>query len=155
MMKPGKPLMFATITHQGKQKLIFATPGNPVSSYVTTILFVLPSIRVLCGRLEAEHPRVQVRLTHSIRLDPQRPEYHRATVWWDRHSNGLLAQSTGAQASSRLLSMRSANALLELPRSSDTLQPGATVEALLFSSLPGSEFIPPAPLVRQHHRQCC
>lgn len=43
-------------------------------------------------------------------MDPERPEYYRVTV---RFENGLfVAESTGKQISSRLLSMRSANALL-------------------------------------------
>ncbi len=39
---------------------------------------------------------------------------------------GLLADSTGNQASSRLLSMRSANALLELPQGEGVLAAGST-----------------------------
>jgi gephyrin len=47
----------------------------------------------------------------------------------------LLADSTGNQASSRLLSMRSANALLELPQGEGVLEAGATVTALLIGDV--------------------
>ncbi|MEZ4556348.1 MAG: hypothetical protein R2854_07830 [Caldilineaceae bacterium] len=46
-----------------------------------------------------------------------------------------MAASTGSQASSRLLSMRTANALLELPERAGTLPAGAVVDALLIGDL--------------------
>lgn len=46
-MKPGKPLAFGTL---GKQNTpIIALPGNPVSSFVSSVLFVRPFISALCG----------------------------------------------------------------------------------------------------------
>jgi hypothetical protein len=48
---------------------------------------------------------------------------------------GLWAATTGNQISSRLLSARSANALLELPRASGTLAAGTLVSALLIDDL--------------------
>ena len=155
LMKPGKPLTFATLERDGKKKLMFATPGNPVSSYVTSVLFVLPCIRVLLGKENAKHPVVEAKLKHSIRLDPQRPEYHRATMWWDYESHCFYAQSTGSQASSRLLSMRSANALLVLPQASDTLQSGDTVSVLVIGELPGPDFNPPPVKLKHHHHHHC
>jgi gephyrin len=53
-----------------------------------------------------------------------------------------VAASTGNQASSRLLSLRSANALLELPRGEGLLAAGSSVSALLIGDLvafPSSE----------------
>ena len=49
----------------------------------------------------------------------------------------LVAESTGGQISSRLLSMRSANALVELPKASGALPAGSTVSALLIADLAG------------------
>jgi len=157
LMKPGKPLTFATIpiaaqaiTREPDQKtdrktdrkhptLVFGLPGNPVSSLVTFYLFVVPAIRKLAGRVEPELPRVQATLTQTLQLDPARPEYHRATLQWDEQLNqgngGYRAESTGSQASSRLLSMRTANALLELPRSAEILTPGSVVSALVIGEL--------------------
>jgi gephyrin len=70
-----------------------------------------------------------------LKLDPARPEYHRAILRWDRVLNdgrgGYVVLSTGSQASSRLLSMRTANALLELPAAEGELQAGSVVDALL------------------------
>jgi molybdopterin molybdotransferase len=44
-MKPGKPLLLA---RRGEQ-WILGLPGNPVSSYVTAFLFLLPLLRRLAG----------------------------------------------------------------------------------------------------------
>lgn len=134
-MKPGKPLTFATVDLDGRRKLIFGLPGNPVSSLVSFYLFTAPALRKLAGWLDPYLPRVQAHLSHPLKLDPYRPEYHRTTLHWGQHLNngqgGYLATSTGSQASSRLLSMRSANALLELPQAEGELPAGAVVPALL------------------------
>lgn len=150
LMKPGKPLTFATVdvdtlsdpkrdNHTGTKRLIFGLPGNPVSSLVTFHLFVVPALRKLAGHPEPHLQRVQAHLAQPLRLDPIRPEYHRATLQWDGTLNdgngGYWASSTGSQASSRLLSMRTANALLELPAAEQTLSKGTVVSALIIGAL--------------------
>lgn len=45
----------------------------------------------------------------------------------------FVAESTGHQMSSRLLSMKSANALLELPASGCVISPGTVVSAVIIS----------------------
>lgn len=134
-MKPGKPLTFATAEVDGRRRLVFGLPGNPVSSLVTFYLFGVPALRKLAGWPDPHLRRVQARLARSVQLDPERPEYHRATLIWDRREGCLVAESTGSQASSRLLSMRSANALLELPAGDGILPAGALVDALLIGEL--------------------
>ncbi len=138
-MKPGKPLTFATVPVQEKgcerTRLVFGLPGNPVSSLVTFYLMGVPALRRLAGHFNPRLQRVQAHLAQPLRLDPERPEYHRAALHWDSDLNdgrgGYLAVSTGSQASSRLLSMRTANALLELPQAEGELAVGAVVWALV------------------------
>ena len=83
--------------------------------------------------------RSQVYLAKPLPLANYRPEYHRAILEGDARADGgrggLVAHSTGNQASSRLLSMRSANALLELPQGEGSLPAGAVVSALLIVDL--------------------
>ena len=71
-----------------------------------------------------------------------RPEYHRCVLIWPEvssESDGLpFAHSTGSQISSRLLSMRSANALLMLPartQSNSSLGEGDIVRAMIINRL--------------------
>lgn len=44
-MKPGKPTTFAKMN----KALVFALPGNPVSSFVTANLFVIEAAKILSG----------------------------------------------------------------------------------------------------------
>jgi gephyrin len=139
-MKPGKPLTFATVDHpDAGKRLVFGLPGNPVSSLVTFYLLCVPAIRKLGGWSDPTLRRVGAFLAQPLPLDPDRPEYHRVTLHWaaaaDGGRGGFVAHSTGSQASSRLLSMRSANALLELPAGRGVLAAGAAVNALLISDL--------------------
>lgn len=85
-------------------------------------------------------PRVHATTTKAIRLDPQRPEYHRVALAWegpgpDCRTGRWVATSTGGQVSSRLLSMRSATALLELPQQEGILAAGSVVPALLIGAV--------------------
>ena len=115
-MKPGKPVTFATADVEGGRRLVFGLPGNPVSSLVTFYLFVVPALRKMAGWREPQLLQVQARLAQPLPLDAYRPEYHRATLHWNAEQHCFVASSTGSQASSRLLSMRTANALLALPQ---------------------------------------
>jgi gephyrin len=138
-MKPGKPTTFATVpvkNNAGERvsKVIFSLPGNPVSAVVTFHLFVLPSLHHESGVSPAGLPKVLVTLDHEFHLDPQRAEYHRAIVALGK--DGLLhASSTGGQRSSRVGSLKSANALLCLPTGKESLPKGANAEALLMGRL--------------------
>ncbi|AEO55107.1 hypothetical protein MYCTH_2298562 [Thermothelomyces thermophilus ATCC 42464] len=138
-MKPGKPTTFATVPvkdNSGERvtKVIFSLPGNPASALVTFHLFVLPSLRQMSGIDPPGLPRVPVVLSHDFSLDKSRPEYHRAIV--SVGSDGVLsATSTGGQRSSRVGSLKGANALLCMPSGSEPLRKGAKVEALLIDSL--------------------
>ena len=138
-MKPGKPLTFATMMMDGRRKLVFALPGNPVSSLVTFYLMAVPAMRKLAGWPNPHLRRIKAQLAQSLSLDVYRPEYHRATLRWDGELHdglgGYVAESTGSQASSRLLSMRTANALLELPQQAGELAVGSMVSALVIGSL--------------------
>lgn len=136
-MKPGKPTTFATTAISGKKKLIFALPGNPVSAMVTFSLFVLPALRKLAGFQHPQLTKIKAKLPQPVDLDP-RPEYHRVVLSWKPGEAVPSAISTGSQCSSRLLSMRTANALLVLPPRSDTLtriNAGEIVDALIIGEI--------------------
>lgn len=144
-MRPGKPLTFAEITTQtserAKKILAFGLPGNPVSCLVCFNVFVIPSIRNLSGWTKPHLPRVHAYLKQSIKTDSARVEFHRAVIRWESNAGlgfpGFVAESTGLQRSSRLLSMKSANALLELPPSGKEIPCGTLVSAILISDISG------------------
>eukprot|EP01062_Namystynia_karyoxenos_P080870 TRINITY_DN8784_c0_g1_i1.p1 TRINITY_DN8784_c0_g1~~TRINITY_DN8784_c0_g1_i1.p1 ORF type:complete len:583 (+),score=183.12 TRINITY_DN8784_c0_g1_i1:85-1833(+) len=119
-MKPGKPTTFATAEVGGRPRYFFGLPGNPVSCIVCLHLFVRPALRRLQGfagaQLHATRVRGVVGGTAALKLDMERPEFHRCVVRWDEGRGRFVGESTGRQASHRLLSMRGANGLMALPK---------------------------------------
>lgn len=110
---------------------------------MTKSLFVDPAVKRLQGNASDKclHTQLTVELAGSeITLDPERPEYHRATVveseiHSDKGHNRFLAFSTGNQRSSRILSMKSANALLFLPQGPGRVSVGTKLTSLLIGPL--------------------
>lgn len=166
-MKPGKPTTFATVpfkpsipstksTRQVEReaKLIFSLPGNPASALVTLNLFVLPSLYKYAGRgVQAENqsvptslglPIVTATLTHSVRLDPKRTEYHRAILSASKEGV-IMATSAGlrgpgaavGQRSSRVGSLAGANALLVLQPGNGVVEQGKRVQAMVMGDIVG------------------
>ncbi|KAI6382064.1 hypothetical protein MCOR25_000941 [Pyricularia grisea] len=141
-MKPGKPTTFATVpvkddSGERVQKVIFSLPGNPASALVTFHIFVLPSLHHLSGLQTAGLPKIPVTLAHDFPLDKARSEYHRAVV--SVGTDGLLsANSTGGQRSSKVGSLKGANALLCLPKGAGSMKKGEQVIALLMGAIHGN-----------------
>lgn len=134
--KPGKPTTFATYNHGQQRRLIFGLPGYPVSSLVSFEVFVRPALRRLQGDAHPERPRVAVALAEAIHAS-DRPEYQRVRVCWEQ--GRLVAYSTGIQGSSRLLSMRAANALLLVAPGDSLYAAGQELEAMLTGVIASSE----------------
>lgn len=133
-LRPGKPLTFATVRGQGDEvKLGFGLPGNPVSALVTFEVFVRPALLRMQGARSPERPRIEVEVAHPLGRAPDRTDFHRAIVRW--RDGRLVAESTGSQISSRLLSMVGANALLVVEPGEGTVAAGARLPALLVGQL--------------------
>lgn len=64
-LRPGKPLWFGVKDDNNRRTLVFALPGNPVSSLVCVELFARPAIEILAGRGFAEWATIEGKLTHG------------------------------------------------------------------------------------------
>lgn len=123
-MKPGKPLLVA---RRGRQ-YVLGLPGNPVSSYVAAFLFLLPLLRALAGS-GAPLPRVaMLALKGDLPPGGARTEFLRAA--WDGHG----VSPAGEQDSSALVSLASANALIERAVGADAAKAGTPVPAYLLEN---------------------
>jgi molybdopterin molybdotransferase len=129
-MKPGKPVLFASL--EGVP--IFGLPGNPASVMVTFEEFVRPAILRLSGRKFLYRPTVQARLSHPIQRSAGRTEFMRAYIEWDDETANYVASVNGEQGSGRLSTMTNANALLVIPAESATLEKGSLVWARLITA---------------------
>jgi molybdopterin molybdotransferase len=134
-LKPGKPFTFATLFPSPRRgegvKLAFGLPGFPVSSLVTFEVFVRPALRKMQGFAQLHRPTLQVRLGFEARAVGDRTEYHRVTL--HREGAELVAQTTGSQSSSRLMSLAGAHALVRVAPGDQGIKSGSLVEALILS----------------------
>jgi len=127
-LKPGKPFTFATLPDG---KLAFGLPGFPVSSLVTFEVFVRPALRKMQGFARLQRPTLPVRLGYNARATADRTEYQRVTL--RREGAELIADTTGSQSSSRLLSLAGAHALVRIAPGDDGVAAGTIVEAMILA----------------------
>ena len=60
--------------------LVFGLPGNPVSAYVCAVLFLVPLIRQLCGRVDVAPVLETARLGCDLPRNDERADYLRAEL---------------------------------------------------------------------------
>lgn len=118
-IKPGKPFLFAS---QEDGPLVFGLPGNPVSAFVTALLFAVPALEYWnLGDPSPDSPPLQCfksRLLTTLTNPDDRPHYLRA---WHDSAEGTL-RPAGLQESHALAGLSRANALIRL-------EAGASVDA--------------------------
>jgi molybdopterin molybdotransferase len=103
-VKPGKPFMFGRLGGT----LVFGLPGNPVSAFVTFLLFARPALWKLGGRSSLELPRARARLDQEMMNRGDRPHYFRG-IFQEGAFNPV-----GRQESHALFALSQANALCRL-----------------------------------------
>ena len=118
-VRPGKPLLVA---RRGRQWVI-GLPGNPVSSYVTAFLFLLPLLRALAGAAEPLPRGVVMRLGASVPPVGERTEFARARLEGD----SLVPMTE--RDSSALAALARAEALIERAANASAADAGEFVRA--------------------------
>jgi molybdopterin molybdotransferase len=106
-LRPGRPMMHGRLGPMH----VLGLPGNPVSSYVCSILFLTPLIRRLTGRVDWE-PRLEpAQLGCDLPENDERADYLRATL--NAGPEGLpVATPCPVQDSSMLAPLAKADCLL-------------------------------------------
>jgi molybdopterin molybdotransferase len=116
-LRPGKP----TWLGERQGKLVLGLPGNPVSAYVTFLLFGRPALAALAGA-DPTVPRTSAPLAVALPRHPDRDEMVRVR----RDAEGRVAP-TGPQGSHVLSSLLGADALALVPRGDGELAAGTDV----------------------------
>ena len=127
-LKPGKPLAVGRI----RNALFFGLPGNPVSTIVTYLLFVAPTVDSLGGAAPEPPLTFRARIAEGVRHAVGRREYMRGTV--RRTGDGLIVSITGDQGSNRLATFANANALVIIDEDTGDLAAGDWVDVLLLAA---------------------
>lgn len=124
-IKPGRPTAFGV---RGAT-LVFALPGNPVSTMITFEMFVRPALRRLLGYQRVIQPTIAAVLSESVRTKPGRTQFLRVQV--RQEGETLVASSSGDQNTGILRTMVRANAIVILHGETDHVAAGSRVEVHL------------------------
>jgi molybdopterin molybdotransferase len=119
-MKPGKPLLAGTLDGA----IVLGLPGNPVSSYVTACLFLLPLIGHLGGAARPLPPTRTVTLGAPLPANGPRQEYLRARIEDGR------ALAPDGQDSAALVALAAADGLIIRPPHVPPAEIGDSAEML-------------------------
>jgi molybdopterin molybdotransferase len=125
-MRPGKPLMFGAL---GATPFL-GLPGNPVSSLVCALLFLVPALKKMQGMAETEPPLIEARCTVALKPNGPREDYMRARLTFSNDGAPPAITPFPLQDSSMLSILAQADALLVRPIGAAAGEPGALVPAL-------------------------
>ncbi|MBN3725737.1 molybdopterin molybdotransferase MoeA [Burkholderia sp. Ac-20379] len=134
-MKPGKPLAYGAVRREGEgasgEAHFIGLPGNPVSSFVTFLLFVRPFLLRLAGATQVAPRALSLRADFTQRSGDRRNEFLRARV---NDAGGLDLYPN--QSSAVLTSTVWADGLIDNPPN-HAISAGETVRFIPFSELLG------------------
>lgn len=131
-IKPGKPLAFGAVrkqNHANQETWFIGLPGNPVSSFVTFILFVRPFILKLQGRSDTAPLSYLVRADFDWLKPDRRNEFLRVKMNTDGGLDLFPNQSSGV-----LTSAAWGDGLIDCP-AGQGFKKGDMVRYIPFSSL--------------------
>ena len=123
-MQPGMPQGFGTVGPASTP--IFTLPGNPVSAYVSFLLFVRPALDAL-----QDYSGERVQPGHAVLTQPvQSPAGKRSFLRGVLDHAARQVTPVSGQASHQLASLARANALVVVPEQVTSLDAGTTVEVI-------------------------
>lgn len=121
-MRPGMPLLCGEIG----QALVFALPGNPVSTIATFLAFVRPALDALQDVAEPPRP-LRARLAAAVSKKHDRAEFLRARI--ESGEDGTLrATPLRKQGSGMLRGVAEADALIFVADTARELETGTVVD---------------------------
>ncbi len=130
-VKPGKALAFG----RRKETLVFALPGNPVSSMLTFEEFVAPALLKMMGHKQTMKPLFPAVLQSD--LTKRAGQIHLARVRLEYSGGKYLAWSAGNQDTGRMKTLLQTNALAVLPADRDFFAAGEEIQVHLLDGVVG------------------
>jgi molybdopterin molybdotransferase len=106
-IKPGKPTVFGI---GPKGQLVFGLPGNPVSAFVITEIFIKEALSLLCHDAGIKNRMIEAELAAPIASTSNRQQYLGARILQD----GRIEAIDG-HGSADIVSLSRADALIIVP----------------------------------------
>ncbi|QIG80433.1 molybdopterin molybdotransferase MoeA [Stakelama tenebrarum] len=119
-LRPGKPMMAGTLG----DAVVIGLPGNPVSAFVTTMLFVRPAVCAMAGAADPQPPTRPAVLGEPLAANGPRTDYMRAQLVDGR------VHVADTQDSSMLRTLARADCLVVRPPHAPEAAEGETVTIL-------------------------
>jgi molybdopterin molybdotransferase len=126
-MQPGKPQGFGVIGED--ETPIITLPGNPVSSYVSFEVFVVPAIRRMMGRTPYRRPMVRALTDRGFSSAPGKRQFVRALFEVD--NMGAHVTPVGGHGSHLMGDLSDANCLIVVPEDVTSVAAGEQVQVLV------------------------
>jgi molybdopterin molybdotransferase len=129
-MKPGKPFVFGELNKNlNKPVLYFGLPGNPLSTVVGALQFVIPALWQMSGTSVSEQPMsltIQATLKSDIKKSPGRKDFQRGVLSRDETGN-YQVECFSSQQSHRIKQLSRANCFIVLDKDSGNVASGGEV----------------------------
>ncbi|WP_296207451.1 gephyrin-like molybdotransferase Glp [Psychrobacter sp. UBA3480] len=129
-MKPGKPFVFGELNKNlDKPVLYFGLPGNPLSTVVGTLQFVIPALWQMSGASVSEQPMpltIKAKLISDIRKSPGRKDFQRGVLSRD-DTGHYQVECFSRQQSHRIKQLSRANCFIVLDKDSGNVAAGNDV----------------------------
>ena len=123
-IRPGKPTVFARC----RDAFVFGLPGNPVSTMVTFLLFVVPVLDLLSGAPTRPLPLLEATLAEPLKEKPGLTHFLPAHVEWRGESAEV--RPLRWQGSGDIAALSRANCFLVVPADRQDIAAGERVSVL-------------------------
>lgn len=120
-MRPGKPMMAGRLG----DAVVLGLPGNPVSAFVTALLFVRPMVARLAGAADPLPRTTAAILGEDLPANGERADYMRAALGPDGR-----VRASAVQDSSMLLTLAHSTCLIVRPSHAPPARAGDSAEIL-------------------------
>lgn len=149
-IRPGKPILFASLDYEGQTRFIFGVPGNPVSTAVGARFFIFPFLQQLQGGPESLGDLGLHQFWAELSEDFKKPEglrcffkaqlYEQSTAQLHeqsaaqiyqeslRQQRGLKVKALSGQASFRVQPLIESNSWVVFPEENNIVKKGTWVE---------------------------